>query len=60
MSVPLQQLHGREYRVAPLSVLVDPHRAAATLRLEGRPSFGEMVDYFYLKQLEVAEIIVLN
>jgi len=60
VSVPLQQMHGRQYRVAPLSVMVDPHRAAAALRLDGRPSFTEMVDYIYLKQLEEAEIIVLN
>jgi G3E family GTPase len=57
---PLRRLYGDDYRVAPLSVLVDPKRAARVLGLEAGPSFSAKVLYVYSKQLEEADIIVIN
>jgi Ni2+-binding GTPase involved in maturation of urease and hydrogenase len=57
---PLRRMYGDDYRVAPLSVLVDPKRAARVLGLEAGPSFSPKVLYVYEKQLEEADIIVIN
>jgi G3E family GTPase len=57
---PLRRLYGDDYRVAPLSVLVDPTRAARILGLAAGPSFSAKVLYVYEKQLEEADIIVIN
>lgn len=57
---PLRRLYGDDYRVAPLSVLVDPTRAARILGLEAGRSFSSKVQYVYEKQLEEADIIVIN
>ena len=57
---PLRRLYGDDYRVAPLSVLVDPKRARRVLGLEPGPSFSPKVLYVYEKQLEEADIIVIN
>jgi G3E family GTPase len=43
-----------------LSVLVDPKRAARVLGLETGPGFSAKVLYVYEKQLEEADIIVIN
>jgi G3E family GTPase len=57
---PLRRLYGDDYRVAPLSVLVDPKRASRILGLEFGPGFSAKVLYVYEKQLEEADIIVIN
>jgi G3E family GTPase len=57
---PLRRLYGNEYRVAPLSVLVDPMRAARVLGLESGRGFSPKVLYVYEKQLEEADVIVIN
>jgi G3E family GTPase len=57
---PLRRLYGDDYRVAPLSVLVDPTRAARILGLEAGRTFSAKVQYVYEKQLEEADIIVIN
>jgi G3E family GTPase len=57
---PLRRMYGSDYRVAPLSVLVDPTRAARILGLEPGGSFSPKVVYIYEKQLEEADIIVIN
>ena len=57
---PLRRLYGDDYRVAPLSVLVDPQRAARVLGLESGQSFSPKVLYVYAKQLEEADLIVIN
>ena len=57
---PLRRMYGDNYRVAPLSVLVDPKRAARILGIESGPSFSPKVLYVYEKQLEEADIIVIN
>jgi G3E family GTPase len=60
VSFPLQKIYGGEYRVAPLSVLVDPIRAERVLGLQPGGSFSRKVLYVYGKQLEEAEVIVIN
>jgi len=60
VSYPLQELYGENYLVAPLSVLVDPKRCAGVLGLVSGKQFSEKVVYVYRKQLEEAEIIVIN
>ena len=57
---PLRRIYGDDYDVAPLSVLVDPVRAMRILGLEEGKSFSPKVVYIYGKQLEEAEIIVVN
>lgn len=60
VTYPLRRIYGEQFVIAPLSVLVDPVRAGRVFGLiEGRP-FSEKVAYIYKKQLEEAEIIVLN
>jgi Ni2+-binding GTPase involved in maturation of urease and hydrogenase len=60
VSYPLRQMYGDDYRVSPLSVLVDPQRCARILGLAKGASFSEKVVYVYRKQLEEAEILVVN
>jgi len=60
VSYPLRRIYGEDYEVAPLSVLVDPIRAARILGLECGKAFSEKVLYVYDKQLEEADIIVIN
>ncbi len=57
---PLRRLYGDNYAIAPLSVMVDPLRAMRILGLTAGPSFSQKVLYIYLKQLEEADIIVVN
>ena len=57
---PLRRLYGDAYRIAPLSVLVDPIRALRILGIEPGKAFSPKVRYVYGKQLEEAEIIVIN
>jgi len=60
VSYPLRRIYGDRFSIAPLSVLVDPLRAARVLGLEpGRP-FSEKVLYVYRKQLEEADVIAVN
>ena len=61
VSVPLQQVYGESYLVAPLSVVVDPTRALRILGLDdqGR-KFSRNVVYIYRKQLQEADHIVIN
>lgn len=60
VSHPLRRLYGDDFRVAPLSVLLDPIRAARILGLEEGAAFSPKVRYVYEKQLEEAEVIVIN
>lgn len=64
VSLPLLKIYGRQYDIAPMSVLVDPLRARRILQSNNLPvkdgSFSADVDYIYKKQLEEAEIIVIN
>lgn len=57
---PLRRMYGDDYEIAPLSVVVDPLRALRILGLEPGRSFSGKVLYVYGKQLEEADVIVLN
>jgi Ni2+-binding GTPase involved in maturation of urease and hydrogenase len=60
VSYPLRRIYGDQYEIAPLSVLVDPIRAGRILRLDTGKVFSEKVLYVYDKQLEEADMIVIN
>ncbi len=60
VSYPLRRIYGNRFEVAPMSVLVDPIRAARILGLKQGPQFSEKVIYVYRKQLEEANVIVVN
>jgi Ni2+-binding GTPase involved in maturation of urease and hydrogenase len=57
---PLRRLYGDAYRIAPLSVLVDPVRALRVLGVEPGRAFSPKVQYVYRTQLDEAEIVVIN
>lgn len=63
---PLKELHGQKFEIAPFSVLIDVKqvRALARLRQAAEPAqsprFPDNVLYIYEKQLEEADLIVLN
>src|SRR5437867_7038377 len=60
VTYPLRRIYGDDYSVAPLSVLVDPIRALRIFGLENGGKFSEKVLYIYRKQLEEANLIVIN
>jgi G3E family GTPase len=60
VSLPLERIYKRGYVMAPYAVLIDPYRAMQTLGVEGAPLFSADVNYIYRKQLEEAQIIVIN
>jgi G3E family GTPase len=60
VSYPLRRIYGDRFEIAPLSVLIDPTRAARILGLESGRAFSEKVVYVYRKQLEEADAIVVN
>ncbi len=60
VSYPLRRIYGDRLRIAPLSVLVDPDRAAQILGITEGKAFSDKVVYIYKKQLEEADIIVVN
>jgi len=61
---PIKAAYRDRYRLAPSSVLVDPDRVRPILGLSpsrnASSGFPENVHYIYRKQLEEADIIVLN
>ena len=57
---PLRHMYGDRYQIAPLSVLIDPARALRVLGVETGQSFSPKVLYVYRKQLEEAELLVIN
>jgi G3E family GTPase len=61
VSYPLRRLYGDAFDITPLSVLVDPIRALRVLELEeGARRLSPKVCYVYRKQLEEADIIIIN
>jgi len=62
VTYPLRRLYGNDFTVAPLSVLVDPQRAMRVLGIaaDGDKRFSDKVLYIYRKQLEEADVIVIN
>jgi Ni2+-binding GTPase involved in maturation of urease and hydrogenase len=60
VAYPLRRLYGERFAIAPYSVLVDPVRAERILGLAAGKSFSPKVVYIYRKQLEEADLIVVN
>jgi len=60
VSYPLRRIYGDSFSIAPLSVLIDPLRALRIFGLENGASFSEKVLYIYEKQLQEANLIVIN
>jgi G3E family GTPase len=60
VSYPLRRIYGDRYHISPLSVMIDPVRAARILGVREGKSFSQKVVYVYLKQLEEADVIVIN
>jgi G3E family GTPase len=60
VSFPLRQMYGDAYAIAPLTVLVDPIRSQRILGLRSGKTFSPKVLYIYQKQLEEADVIVIN
>jgi Ni2+-binding GTPase involved in maturation of urease and hydrogenase len=60
VTYPLRRIYDANFSIAPLSVLVDPVRAARVFGLEEGGKFSEKVLYIYRKQLEEADVIVIN
>jgi len=60
VTYPLRRIYGDNFSIAPLSVLVDPVRALRVFGLEQGGKFSDKVLYIYRKQLEEADVIVIN
>jgi G3E family GTPase len=60
VAYPLRRMYGDRFSIAPFSVLVDPVRAERVLGLAAGKSFSPKVVYIYRKQLEEADVIVVN
>lgn len=60
VSYPLRRLYGDQFEIAPLSALVDPLRALRVLGVEPGKSFSPKVQYIYRKQIEEADLILIN
>ncbi|MBM3890212.1 MAG: GTP-binding protein [Verrucomicrobia bacterium] len=60
VTYPLRRLYGDDFTVAPVSVMVDPVRALRVLGVENGGGFSAKVAYIYAKQLEEADLIVIN
>lgn len=60
VTYPLRRMYGAHFSIAPLSVLVDPIRALRLFGLAEGGRFSPKVSYIYRKQLEEADIIVIN
>jgi G3E family GTPase len=57
---PLKHLHGDDYEVAPLAVLLKPEHGRKILRGEKNVGFSPQAAYIFLKQIEEADIVALN
>lgn len=60
VTYPLRRIYGERFAIAPLSVLLDPQRALRVFGPADRRSFSDKVLYIYRKQLEEADLIVIN
>jgi G3E family GTPase len=60
VTYPLRRMYGADFTIAPLSVLMDPVRALRVFGLSEGGRFSEKVRYIYRKQLEEADLIVIN
>jgi len=57
---PIKKMHGNQLDVTPYSVLVDPTRTVESLSEQAKSGFPQNVVYIFRKQLEEADVVVLN
>jgi MIP family channel proteins len=57
---PLKKFHGDRFQVAPFAVLADPSRLQEVFRGGADGSLPDSVTYIFRKQLEEADLIVIN
>lgn len=57
---PLQAIHGDNYQIAPLVVLLKPEHGRKILGNEPGSGFSPKASYIFLKQIEEADIIAIN
>ena len=57
---PIKIHYKDEFRFAPFTIMVDPHRIRELMLGETDTTFPEEVAYLFMKQLEEADLIVLN
>ncbi len=57
---PLRHLHHDQYDIAPLAVLLKPEHGQKILREEQGAGFSPKAAYIFLKQIEEADIVVVN
>ncbi len=57
---PLQQLYAASFDVAPYAVLLKPSHGSRILRGEAKGGFSPQAAYIFKKQLEEADLIVVN
>jgi len=60
VTYPLRRLYGDAFTIAPLSVLVDAVRALRVLGLAEGGRFSDKVHCLYRRQLEEADLLVIN
>jgi G3E family GTPase len=60
VSYPLRNVYGKDLTIAPFSVIVDPILAARVFGLESGGKFSDKIAYIYRKQIEEADILVIN
>lgn len=57
---PLRQLYGDAYEIGPLAVLLKPEHGRKILSGDAGTGFSPKAAYIFLKQLEEADILVIN
>ena len=57
---PLAHLHQQQYEIGPLAVLLKPEHGRKILDESGQSGFSPKAAYIFLKQIEEADIIVVN
>lgn len=60
VTYPLRRIYGDRFRIAPLSVLVDPIRAEQVFGLTPARKFSDKVLYIWRKQAEEADLLVVT
>ncbi len=60
VTYPLRRIYGSRFTIAPLSVMLDAQRALRVFGLGQGRAFSDKVLYIYRKQLEEADLIVVN
>lgn len=57
---PLRHLHGDQYEIGPLAVLLKPEHGRKILSDEPQGGFSPKAEYIFLKQIEEADVVVIN